>query len=176
MLELALLVAIATSGQFDTTDAAIGGRVGWRTNPLVGVEAEVTVFPSDFPGNRPFSQGRVEGLFGITAGPSLGRVRPFAKFRPGFVTIREAAEPFACILIYPPPLACVLAIGRTLAAIDAGAGVEVGGSRGAFLRLDVGNRMIRYPGPVLETAPSRIRERSFFDHDLRFSLSAGVQF
>ena len=176
MLELALLAVIATSGQFDTTDAAIGGRVGWRSNPLIGIEAEVTVFPRDFPGDRPFSQGRVEALFGLTAGPSFGRLRPFAKFRPGFVTIREAAEPFACILIYPPPLACVLAIGRTLAAVDAGAGFEVGGSRGVFFRLEGGDRMIRYPGPVLDAALSRIRDGSFFDHDMRFALAAGVRF
>ena len=133
------------------------------------------MFPADFPGNVPFSRERVEGLFGVTAGPTIGRIRPFAKFRPGFVTIREAPEPFACILIYPPPLACVLATGRTLAAIDVGGGVEVDASRRLFLRVETGSRMIRYPGSVFD-ADRRIRERSFFDHDVRFGLAAGVRF
>lgn len=179
MTELALLMAIALSGQFDAADAAdagIGGRAAWRPNPVLGVEAELTVFPGDFPGNRPFSRGRVEGLFGVTAGPTLGRARPFAKFRSGFVTIREAPAPFPCILIYPPPIACALASGHTLAAIDAGGGVQVTVSPRTLVRVDGGDRMIRYPGPVLQTEPRRIRERSFFDHDLRFSLSAGVRF
>lgn len=176
MVELALLMAIALSGQFDAADAGAGGRLGWRPNTVLGVEAELTVFPGDFPGSRPFSRGRVEGLFGVTAGPTLGRIRPFAKFRPGFLTIREAPRPFPCILIYPPPLACALASGHTLAAFDAGGGVQVVLSPRTFIRVDAGDRMVRYPGPVFEMEPRRIRERSFFDHDVRFSLGGGVQF
>ena len=176
MAELALLLAITLSGQFDTADAGVGGRLAWRPNGVLGIEAEMTLYPADFPGRRPFSRGRVEGLFGVTAGPTLGRIRPFAKFRPGFVTIREAPDPFPCILIYPPPIACALAAGHTLTAIDAGGGVQVTVSPRTFVRVEAGDRMIRYPGPVLEMEPRRIRERSFFDHDVRFSLSGGVQF
>jgi hypothetical protein len=176
VVELALLVAITMSGQLATTVTAVGGRVSWRPIPLVGLEAEVTISPRDFPESQPFSRGQVEGLFGLTAGPTFGRYRPFVKFRPGFLTIREAPEPRACILIYPPPLACVLALGRTLAAVDTGGGLEIGASRGMFLRLEAGDRMIRYPGPVFELARRRIRERSFFDHDVRFALAAGVRF
>lgn len=176
MAELALLMALALSGQFDAADAGVGGRLAWRPNRVLGVEGEMTVYPGDFPRSRPFSRGRVEGLFGVTAGPTLGRIRPFAKFRAGFLTIREAPAPFPCILIYPPPLACALASGQTLAAIDAGGGVQVAVSRRTFVRVDGGDRMIRHPGPVFEMKPRRIREESFFDHDLRFSVSAGVQF
>ncbi len=176
MLELALLAAVVLSGQFDAADTGVGGRLAWRPNAVLGVEAEMTVYPGDFPGSRPFSRGRVEGLFGVTAGPALGRIRPFAKFRPGFVTIRDAPAPFPCILIYPPPIACTLAAGRALVAIDAGGGVQVMVSPRTFVRADAGDRMLRYPGPAFEMAPRRVRERSFFDHDVRFSLSAGVQF
>ncbi len=176
MLELALLMAMTLSGQFEAADTGVGGRLAWRPNPVLGVEAEMTIYPGDFPGSRPFSRGRVEGLFGVTAGPTLGRIRPFAKFRPGFVTIREAPAPFPCILIYPPPIACALAAGHTLAAIDAGGGVQVTVSPRTFVRVDAGDRMIRYPGPVFEMESRRIQEGSFFDHDVRFSLSGGVQF
>jgi hypothetical protein len=176
MVELALLMAIALSGQFETADVGAGGRLSWRPNSVLGVEAEVTVYPSDFPGSRPFSRGRVEGLFGVTAGPTLGRVRPFAKLRPGFVTIRQTPEPFPCILIYPPPIACALVSGRTLAAIDAGGGVHIAVSSRTFIRADAGDRMVRYPGPVIQMEPRRVRERSFVDHDVRFSVGAGVQF
>jgi hypothetical protein len=176
MAELALLMAIALSSQFDATDLGVGGRFSWRHGPLLGVEAELTLYPGDFPDDRPFSRRRLEGLFGVTAGPTIGRVRPFVKFRPGFVTISEAPEPFACILIFPPPIACALASGHTLAAIDVGGGLQLAVSRRAFVRVDAGDRMVRYPGPVLETDPRRIREEPFFDHDFRISASAGVQF
>ena len=175
MVELALLMALAVSGQFDATDAGVGGCLSWRPNAVLGVEGEMTIYPGDFPGNQPFSRGRVEGLFGVTAGPTLGRVRPFARFRAGFLTIRDAPEPFPCILIYPPPIACALSFGHTLTAIDAGGGVQVAVSPRTFIRLDAGDRMLRYPGPVIEMDPRRIRERSFFDHDVRFSAGAGVQ-
>jgi hypothetical protein len=39
--------------------------------------------------------------------------------------VEAAPEPFACILIFPPPLACTLGAGRTLAVLDAGGGIEV---------------------------------------------------
>jgi hypothetical protein len=176
MAELALLMAMALSGQFDARDTGIGGRVSWRQGPLLGVEAEITLYPGDFPSDRPFSRRRVEGLFGVTAGPTLGRVRPFLKFRPGFVTFSEAPQPFACILIFPPPLACALASGDTLAAIDVGGGAQVAVTPRIFFRIDAGDRMVRYPGPVFEGEPRRVRDQPFFDHDLRISASAGVQF
>jgi hypothetical protein len=80
------------------------------------------------------SGGRVEGLFGVTAGVTIDRVRPFARFRPGFLAVRESPAPFACILIYPSPLECVLASGRTLLAVDVGGGVDVALSSRTLMR------------------------------------------
>lgn len=176
MVELAFVLATALSGQFDTADVGFGGRAGWRPMPAIGVEAEVNWYPREFPARRPFSRGRVEGLFGATAGMTVGRLRPFARFRPGFVVIREAREPFPCILIYPPPLSCALAGGKTLLAVDAGGGVEVAVTERTVVRLDAGDRLVRYPGPVFESDPRRVRERSFFSHDVRFAVSTGVRF
>jgi hypothetical protein len=173
--ELAGQIAWVRASEFDSGDAAFGGRVGWRPFDEMGVEAEVNVYPGDFPGERGFSRGRVEALFGPTAGPRLGLVRPFAKVRPGFVRFRPSSEAFACILIFPPPLACELAGGRTVFAVDLGGGVDVFAGRRALVRVDVGDRLLRYPGAVFDR--QRIaRDQGFFSHELRLAAAAGVRF
>jgi len=174
--EAGVQVASARSGQFDAADAGFGARFAWRPGPVVGLEAELNLYPRGFPDRRPFSRTRVEGLFGATAGVTLGRVRPFARLRPGFVDVHESPGPFPCILIYPPPLACALAGGRTLFALDAGGGVEVALTPRTFVRVDLGDRLVRYPGPVFEFDPRRIREDGFFGHDVRFATGAGLRF
>jgi hypothetical protein len=171
--EAGVHVTSATSGQFDATDIGAGGRLAWYPFESVGVESELTFYPGEFPDERPFSRGRVEGLFGITAGPRLERIRPFARVRAGFLNIREAPQPFACILIYPPPLACTLAAGETLPAFDFGGGVELLSHERVVVRIDAGDRLLRYRGPVLD-ADGDSRNDVFFSHDLR--LAAGVAF
>jgi hypothetical protein len=174
-IELGVQVVSVQSGQFDSPDAGLGGRVSWRPNRFFGLEAELNVFPGDFPDRLPFSRGRLEGLFGATAGVTFNRIRPFARVRPGFVTVQESPAPLACILIYPPPLTCTLATGRTLLAFDLGGGVDIRTTAKTFVRVDVGDRLLRFPGPVFD-ADRAIRERPFFVHDLRFATGAGVRF
>lgn len=169
-------VASTRSGQFDAFDAGVGGRIAWRPASLVGIEAELNLYPRAFPDRRPFSRTRVEGLFGVTAGVTVGRIRPFARLRPGFVDVHEAPAPFPCILIYPPPLACALSSGRTLFALDAGGGVEIALTPRTFVRVDLGDRLVRYPGPVFESNPRRIRDGAFFGHDFRLATGAGLRF
>jgi hypothetical protein len=174
--ELGVQLASAQSGQFDAADTGIGGRIAWQPIPLVGLEAELNLYPRGFPDDRPFSRTRVEGLFGATAGVTFGRVRPFARLRPGFVDVHESPAPFPCILIYPPPLQCALASGRTLFALDVGGGVAVTLTPRTFVRVDLGDRLVRYPGPVFEMDPRRIHEDAFFGHDFRFATGAGLRF
>jgi hypothetical protein len=176
MIELALLAALAISGPFDATDVGLGGRAGWRMSPTWTLEGEAAWYPADFPDAPAFSGHRIEALAGAAAGRTFGRLRPFVKMRAGVLRIAEAPRPFACILIFPPPLACALAAGHTAAALDLGGGVEVLIRGNTFTRFDLGDRMVRYPGPVFETQPRRIRDRAFFGHDLKISLSAGVRF
>lgn len=173
--ELGVQVASAFSSQFDAADPGIGGRVSWHPMRIVGIEAELNLYPRRFPDRRPFSRGRLEGLFGVTAGVGFGRLRPFARLRPGFVSVDESPNPFACIKIYPPPLACFLASGDTLFALDAGGGLEFTTTTRTFLRVDVGDRLLRYPGPSF--GPDRVIHRQpFFSHDFRFATGAGVRF
>jgi hypothetical protein len=173
--ELGVQVTSATSSQFDATDIGFGGRFSWHPIGPLGLDSEIDFYPRDFPNRGPFSGARVEGLFGATLGPRLGRGRPFAKARAGFLSVREASRPFACILIFPPPLSCQLGAGRTLPAFDLGGGVELFPAQGTFVRLEIGDRLLKYPGLVFD-AKGVVRSDSFFSHDFRFAAGAGLRF
>lgn len=172
----AAVVAAADSDEFKETEAGIGGRIGWTTlSRLIGVEAELTFYPGDLPDSQPFSSSRVEGFFGGTFGPQLGRFRPFARLRPGFLHYADAPEPLACIAIFPPPLSCELAEGATLPALDIGGGVEFDMADRGLVRLDLGNRLVRYDGPVRD-GDGEVRDDAFWSHGLRFAASVGLRF
>jgi hypothetical protein len=173
--EAGVQITSTRSGQFDTADLGIGGRVAWRPTDLLGIEGELTLYPRDFPDRRPFSRRRVEALFGPTVAAQVGRLQPMARIRPGFVSVQEAPAPLACIRIFPPPLACELASGRTLLALDIGGGVEISAGRQTFVRIDVGDLLLRYPGPVFDSNRVIRRER-FFSHGFRLAAGAGVRF
>jgi hypothetical protein len=173
--ELGVQVASTTSSQFDATDVGLGGRLSWRPIGLLGLESEINFYPKDFPAQGSFSRARVEGLFGVTMGPRVGAARPFGKARAGFLSVRGASQPFVCILIFPPPLSCELGAGRTLPAFDVGGGIELLRSRNAFARFEIGDRVLKYPGPVLDNKGA-VRAESFLSHDFRFSAGAGVRF
>jgi hypothetical protein len=165
----------ALSSEFDRTDFGGGGRFAWHPTEVLGVESQIDFYPNDFAGSPPFSRSRLEGMFGLTAGPRFGRLRPFARVRPGFVQFREAPRPFACILIFPPPLACALASGGTVFALDLGGGVEVASGGPTFVRIDAGDRVMRYPGPAFDSDRTR-HDEAFFSHDFRMALGAGFRF
>src|SRR4029078_7653044 len=165
-------IAVARSSEFDHIDTGVGGRFSWHPIGLIGAEAEITVYPASFPNAQGFSRTRIEGLFGVTAGPRLPGVRPFARFRPGFLTFR--GQPVVCILIFPPPLSCQLAVGRTVLALDLGGGVELFPSSRALVRVDVGDRILKYPGPSFRDGQTA--QGSFYSHDFRVSAGAGVRF
>jgi hypothetical protein len=173
--QLGVQVVGLTSGEFDKTDAGVSGRFSWQPVPLVGAEAEVAYFPKSFTDDPALESSRVEGLFGVTVGPRVGQVRPFAKARAGFVTFRETSVPGACIAVVPPPLACTLAAGKTVPAFDLGGGLEVYPTTRTFLRFDLSDRMLRYPGPVTDT-DGALKSDDFFGHDFRFAVGAGVRF
>lgn len=170
--DVAAQLAIAHSSEFDDADVGVGGRFAWHPTAFIGAEAEMNVYPRHFPSDSAFSRSRIEGLFGVTAGPRLARARPFVKLRPGFLTFR--GQPVVCILIFPPPLSCTLAGGRTIFALDVGGGVDVFAAGRTVIRVDVGDRLLKYPGPSFNNG--RATTESFFSHDVRFSAGAGVRF
>ena len=168
-------LATIASGEFDSTDVGVGGRLSWHPLSFVGVEGELTFYLGDFADAPAFSARRVESLFGATVGPRLGAFRPFAKVRPGFVAFFEAPAPFACILIFPPPLNCAMASGPTLFALDVGGGVEWFPSGRTVVRVDVGDRAIRYPSPTIDNEGT-VQDTNFFGHDFRFTIGGGFRF
>jgi hypothetical protein len=178
--EAGLHVASSQWSEFDGTDRGIGGRLSWLPVPLLGVEADITIYPSDFPPGTgaAFSNAyRFEGLFGATFGPRLNRVRPFAKAAAGFLMVETNAPAFACIAIFPPPLACILAAGATLPAYEIGGGVEMNATDRTFIRVDIANRILSYPGPTFRGPGLRERvDENFFGGALRFTIGGGVRF
>jgi hypothetical protein len=148
--------------------------------PMLGVEADITIYPADFPPGTAaaFSNAyRFEGLFGATFGPRLNRVRPFAKAAAGFLMVETNAAAFACIAIFPPPLACILAGGATLPAYEFGGGVEIDATARSFIRADIADRILSYPGPTFRGPGLRERvDERFFGGALRFTIGAGIRF
>lgn len=174
--EAGIHVPVAQWSEFDGTDAGIGGRLTWKPSSLIGVDADLAWYPSDFPsGNFAFSGSRVEGLFGVTVGPQIDRLRPFGKIAAGFLRSSEAPEPFACIAIFPPPLNCLMAAGHTMPAFEVGGGVQLDVAARSFARVDVSGRWLRYPGPSFTSVPL-VREEEFWGGALRLSFGAGVRF
>jgi hypothetical protein len=166
--------------EFDGNDRGIGGRIAWLPVSKLGVEADITIYPSDFPPGTvaAFSNAyRFEGLFGVTFGPRLNRVRPFAKAAAGFLKVETNAAAFACIAIFPPPLACILAGGATLPAYELGGGVEIDLTARSFIRADIAERILSYPGPTFRGPGLRERvDERFFGGALRLAIGAGLRF
>ena len=108
-----------------------------------------------------------------SVGPTRARVRPFATAHVGALTYSPATAPFACILIYPPPLTCALAAGATGPVIDIGGGVELRGPGRLFLRFALTDRAVRYDGPVL-TRDRQAHQTAFWSHAPKTAFAVGV--
>ena len=175
-LEASVHIASSRWSEFDGADTGIGGRFTWMASSMVGLDADLTWYPSSFPPDQvAFSGSRIEGLFGVTVGPRLNRVRPFGKAAAGFLNVGETPIAFACIAIFPPPLACVLAGGDVLPAYEIGGGIVVNATPRSFFRADVADRILKYSGPTLDSN-FQARDEGFFGHALRFTLGAGLRF
>ena len=174
--EAGIHVPVAQWSEFDGNDIGIGGRVTWKPASLVGIDADLAWYPSEFPPDTlAFSSSRFEGLFGVTVGPQIDRVRPFAKVAGGFLRSSEPSEGFACILIFPPPLPCLMAAGQTMPALEIGGGLQLDVASRTFARVDIGGRWLRYPGPSFRVVPT-VREENFWGSGVRLSFGGGVRF
>lgn len=172
--EVGAQLITAKVSEFDQADLGVGARVSWSPVRSLGLESEITFYPKDLPDQVPFSRSRIESLFGATFGPRIGSVRPFAKARAGFMSFRAASEPFACILIFPPPLSCQLE-DRTVPEYEVGGGLELFPASALFVRVELGDRALHYPGPARDE-DGTLHDLSFFSHDLRFAAGAGLRF
>jgi hypothetical protein len=164
--------------EFEGNDVGIGGRLTWRPLALVGIDADLTWYPTEFPPDTlGFSSNRVEGLFGATIGPRVKGIRPFAKAAAGFLKVAANNEAFACIAIFPPPLACLMANGPTMKAFEIGGGVAVDTTSRSFVRVDVTDRILIYPGPTFRGPGLAARtDDNFSGGALRVTVGGGIRF
>lgn len=175
--EAGVILSSSQWSEFDGNDIGIGGRISWLPVPLIGFDAELTLYPSDFPDGIGFTDRRVEGLFGATVGPRLGNVRPFAKAAAGFLDVAGAPEAIICIAIFPPPLNCLLAGGDTMATFEIGGGIEVNTPGSTFIRADLTQRFLNYPGPTFRNGGLTERvDDDFFGGAFRFTVGGGIRF
>jgi hypothetical protein len=166
-----------TSSEFQGTDLGYGALISWRALPYLGAEAETNFYPKNLTvrGGAPFSSGRIEALFGITAGPTIGVLRPFGTFRTGVVKIQSAPGPLACPAIFPPFLSCVLARGEAVVAVEVGGGVEAFPMPHAVVRIDLGDRLVHYPGTSIDASGER-HNLPFYRREFRFAVGVGARF
>ena len=175
-LEVGGQLAVTDLDELETTDFGFGGRFGFRATELLTFEAELNFFPSDIPDEVPVTSSRLEGLFGVKIGPRFERFSVFGKVQPGFVQFGEAPAPFPCIAIYPPPLSCIVG-GKTVFALDLGGGVELYPTERSFVRFDVSDLMLDYPGPALRRNRGEFAgDGGFWGHNLRFAAGTGFRF
>lgn len=129
------------------TEPGFGGRIGYSVNRYFTVEAEANYFPRERALTDPdFTGGRKwQGLFGVKVGRRYDRVGVFAKARPGFVNFKEGdlRDRAACVALFPPPLACFQAEGRTDFAFDVGGVFELYPSAHTAVRFDAGDTVLR---------------------------------
>ncbi len=172
--ELGLEVPVVKLSQLDETDTGVGLRLGFDLSRSVALEAALGFFPADL-GEPAFSGSRTQALLGLKLGRRGEKAGVFATLKGGVTSFSEAPGPIACILIYPPPLTCQLAGGDTLPTVGFGGALEYYPSSRAVLRLEVGDQLLRYPGPVID-GEGEVRDGDFWDHDLRLSVGFGWRF
>ncbi len=172
--ELGLEVPIVKLSQVAETDTGLGLRLGFDLSRSVALEAALGYFPADL-GDPAFSGSRTQALLGLKAGRRGEKAGVFATARGGVTSFSEAPAPFPCILIYPPPLSCQMGGGDTLATVELGGAFEYYPSSRSVLRLEVGDQLLRWPGPVID-GTGQVRESDFWDHDLRLSVGFGWRF
>lgn len=172
--EAGLEVPVVKLSQVDQTDTGLGLRLGFDLSRSVALEAALGYFPGEL-GDPAFSGSRTQVLLGLKLGRRGEKAGAFATLRGGVTSFSEAPEPFPCILIYPPPLTCQLAGGETLPTLMFGGALELYPSERTVLRLEVGDQVSRFPGPVLD-GEGQARDSDFWDHDLRLSVGLGWRF
>ncbi len=172
--DVGVQLTLTHHGTFDDTDVGAGAQISYRLTRWLAADAHLNWFPGDL-GAPAFSGSRSQGLLGLKVGRDLGRSGAYAAVRPGFLRFAEAPAPFACILIYPPPLSCSLGQGKTSFAMDLAAGYQVLSGDDLVLRSELGDGLVRYGGPAFD-ADGEAHQEAFWKHSLRFTAEVGWRF
>lgn len=167
-------LSVARLGSLDETATAGGVRLSFRLADALALDAGALFAPGDL-GEPAFSGSQTELSAGIRVGPGPDPFGFYLAMRGGTVRYAESPGPLACIAIYPPPLACVVSTGETAPQLQLAAGVErlLGGA--GLLRLEVGDRLVRMPGPSFD-ASGEAHQDDFWSHEVRLAVAVGVRF
>jgi hypothetical protein len=150
-----------------SNDAGFGGHITYHLNTFIAIEGELNVFPGDknsidfFSG---LSQGgrKVEGLVGVLTGFRGDKFGIYGKFRPGFLHLgRDLAGDKN---------------GNTDFAMDVGAVVEYYPTRHTFLRLDLGDTIVRFPGSTVNVGGTLFSIPAAYSNNLQVNIGGGVRF
>jgi hypothetical protein len=143
----------------DQTRSGVGAFVVVNPMPWLGIDTSTSVFFDEPIGGTAWQ---------LQAGPRLGTawrdLAIFGRARPGFVRFSEriGKPDIPCILIFPPPEACLAP--KTNFSLDIGGTLEVPVGAATRLRLDLGDTLIRYDRNDLETR---------WVHSLQFAAGVG---
>jgi hypothetical protein len=176
--ELGANVTTLHLGEFETTDVGVGVQAAWKLSPVFAIDGALSLFPG---GDNDLTasideQRRVLGLIGMRAGVRRGAAELFARVRPGFLTF-VGQDNVACILIFPPPLSCLVLAGYTAFVTDIGGGARVDVGDRMQVTIDVGDLLVRYnPEPFRSNGNSGVISGSLVSHSLLFSAGLNWRF
>jgi hypothetical protein len=170
-VELGASLSALRLSELKDTNVGVGGRMTFNLNRRVALEAEMTFFPGDAGG---IQNNQTLGVFGVKAGQRWDKFGLFGKARPGFINFSKESSAVVCPAVFPSPLSCLLAAGRTEFAFDYGGVAEFYPSRGTVVRVDLGDTLIRYPGPF--GRPNGGVADNLNSHNLQLNLGFGLRF
>jgi hypothetical protein len=146
----------------DQTRSGVGAFVVFTPRDWLGIDVSTDWFLAEDVGGAAW-----QVLAGPRAGVRWRDLGLFGRIRPGFVRFSERffKPNIACILIFPPPEACLAP--HTNLALDVGGTVEVPVGPRTRVRLDLGDTLIGVDRGTLEPE---------WTHNLQFGAGVGWRF
>jgi hypothetical protein len=172
--DVSLQASVRSLRELDATEVGLGARLSYRLTRWLAADGETSLFPGD-AGSPAFSASRLEGLMGLRGGPHLEQGGVYLALRAGAVRFSEAPAPFPCILIFPPPLQCGIAAGKTVPSVQASAGFEAHPRERMVVRVEAGDQGLGYSGPAF-ARNGEIFEDRLWSHNFKAAVSVGLRF
>ncbi len=169
--------SVALGPEFSTNIAGFGGHASYGITSKFALDGEVNYFPVKPREHFYQSDPRWQGLFGVKAGIRKKRFAVFGKARPGFLYFNGLTRITSVDQQFLAPFGCVFQLisstddKKSVLNLDLGGTVEVYLPKRIYLRVDVGDSVIRYP----RKAPTQFNP-AFTTHNLQFSAGIGFRF
>jgi hypothetical protein len=185
-VEVGIQFSTVRFGEMRITEPGFGGRFTYNINKHVAVEAEANFFPQEPQEYFEELKGghKTQALFGIKAGTRSRRLGWFLKIRPGLVNFSNFIRHFEpCIsnCSNPPP---PFNFSETDFALDVGGVLEFYTSRRTFIRVDVGDTIVRSNSGEKIELPGSVKSEGYFvinsairstSHNLQLNVGVGFR-